>query len=185
MDLLKAVNYVLPKLGTNIVTRVDIRHPDLAVLLPIIELTRQATLVRGWWFNKYRYTVYPNEDGELVLGEDALTFIADKHDEAFQRGRKLFNPRTGNFQFTAPVSGQVIQDVAYDDLPLVAQHYVMCAALSDAYLTDIGTTEDLQNISGLLVNAHSNLLSEHLRHKKFSTRRNSSRWHRINSARYS
>ena len=48
MKLLDAVNLVLPKLGERPVTSLEVKHPTLAVLLPIIEQTQINTLQRGW-----------------------------------------------------------------------------------------------------------------------------------------
>ena len=59
----------MPKLGERAVTSLSVKHPTLAVLLPIIEQTRKTTLLRGWWFNKYAYTAYPDTDGAIALGD--------------------------------------------------------------------------------------------------------------------
>ena len=72
MKLLDAVNLVLPKLGERPVTSLEVKHPTLAVLLPIIEQTQVNTLQRGWWFNEYEYTAYPNAQGEIDIGATSV-----------------------------------------------------------------------------------------------------------------
>lgn len=170
MLLLSAVNLVLPKLGERPVTSLDVRHPTLAVILPIIANTLKNTLQRGWWFNEYPYTAYPAVDGTITLGVDTLSFVPDKGGVAVARGLNLFNPDTLSYTFTEPVSGYIIQTVAFDELPESAASYVFYSALVEAYTTDLGVTQELQIWQSLAGMAWSDLLTEHLRQRKHSTR---------------
>lgn len=181
MELLRAVNLVMPKLGERPVTSLTVRHPTLAVLLPIIEQTRRTALGKGWWFNEFDYTAYPNTIGEIDIGADALSFVPYKSDTAVVRGQRLFNPTNLSYVFDAPVEGKVIQDVAFDELPESAATYVFNTALIEAYTTDLGVTQELQVWQSLAGMAWSDLLSEHLRQRKHSTRK-SRRWRQLVSA---
>ena len=91
MKLLDAVNLVLPKLGERPVTSLEVKHPTLAVLLPIIEQTQMNTLQRGWWFNEYEYTAYPNAQGEIGIGVDApvlaVEVLVDRALDVHRAGR--------------------------------------------------------------------------------------------------
>lgn len=175
MELLSAVNLILPKLGERPVTSLEVRHPTLSVLLPTIDQRRRELLARGWWFNEYPYTAMPGLDGEINLGVDTLTFVPDRSGTAVMRGKKLFNPVTLSTQFTSPVKGRVTQDVPFDDLPEHAAHFVYYSGLVDMYTTDIGMSNDVQAWGQSAAQAWSDLLAEHLRQKKHSTRK-SSRW---------
>ena len=181
MKLLDAVNLVLPKLGERPVTSLEVKHPTLAVLLPIIEQTQVNTLQRGWWFNEYEYTAYPNLQGEIDIGADALSFIPDYEGTAIIRGQRLFNPKTLTYVFDTPVKGKLINNVVFDELPEAAATYVFYAALIEAYTTDLGVTQELQIWQGLAARAWSDLLAEHLRQRKHSTRK-SRRWRQLISA---
>lgn len=181
MKLLNMVNLVMPKLGERPVTSLEQRHPTLAILLPIIDQNRISALIKGWWFNEYTYTAMPDLNGIINIGSDTLSFVPLQSDEAVQRGTRLFNPVTLDYVFTQGVKGRVTQDVPFDDLPESAAQYVFYSALIEAYTTDIGVTQELQIWTARAQSAWSDLLAEHLRQKKYSTRR-SPRWQRMLSA---
>lgn len=181
MKLLDAVNLVLPKLGERPVTSLTVRHPTLAVLLPIIEQTLRNALRRGWWFNEFEYTAYPSGTGEIDIGATTLSFVPEKSDTAVVRGQRLYNPSTLSYVFEAPVKGKVIQYVEFDELPDSAASYVFNSALIEAYTTDLGVTQELQVWQSLTAMAWSDLLAEHLRQRKHSTRK-SRRWQQLISA---
>lgn len=170
MKLLDAVNLVMPKLGERAVTSLSVKHPTLAVLLPIIEQTRKTTLLRGWWFNKYAYTAYPDTEGAIVLGADTLSFVPDVPDSAVVRGQDLFNPVTLSGVFDAPVKGTITQDVDFDLLPESAAFYVFYSALVEAFTTDIGVTQELGVWQTKAGQGWSDLLMEHLRQVKPSSK---------------
>lgn len=175
MNLLDAVNLIMPKLGERAVTSLDARHPTLAVLLPIVERTQKTMLLRGWWFNEFDYTAYPGTDGSISMGTDTLAFVPTKSDTAVLRGGKLYNPTTLADTFTDHVQGRVVQYVTFNELPESAAAYVLYAALIDMYATDLGATDLLRVWGSLAAQAWSDLLAEHLKQRKFSTRR-SRRW---------
>ena len=181
MKLLDAVNLVMPKLGERAVTSLSVKHPTLAVLLPIIEQTRKTTLLRGWWFNKYAYTAYPDTTGAIVLGSDTLSFVPDEVGAAVVRGQDLFNPVTMLSVFDAPVTGIITQDVAFDVLPESAAYYVFYSALVEAFTTDIGVTQELGVWQSKAGQGWSDLLMEHLRQVKPSTKQHSS-WAKLQRA---
>lgn len=171
MKLLDAVNLVFPKLGERPVTSLDVRHPTLAVLLPIIAQAKKNCLLKGWWFNQYEYNATPNSEGEIVLGDDTLSFVPYYDNVAVVRGEKLFNPVTLLYVFTDAIKGTITQSVEFDELPEAAANYVWYSALVEAYTTDLGVTQELQVWQTLAGIAWSDLVAEHLRQKKYSTRK--------------
>jgi len=178
MELLDAVNLVLPKLGERAVTSLTVRHPTLAILLPIIEQTQRNVLRRGWWFNEFVYTAYPAVNGEIDIGINTLSFVPDMPDTAVVRGQRLYNPVTLSYVFTESVPGRVIHYVEFNELPESAAQYVFNSALVDAYATDLGVTQELSVWQSLAGMSWSDLLSEHLRQRKHTTR-NSRRWQQL------
>ena len=181
MELLKALNDIMPKLGERPVTSLDQKHPTVAIVLPIVERTLRELLQDGWWFNKYEYTAYPNSKGEITLGVDTLSFVPYQPNTAVVRGLKLFNPKNLSFKFDAPVQGQIIQYVQFDELPESAASYVFYSALVAAFVTDLGVTQEFQVWQGKAVGAWSAFLTEHLRQMQFSTKR-SQKWRQIRKA---
>lgn len=182
MKLLDAVNLILPKLGEHGVTRIDIKHPTLAIIIPEVDNTLIQILNKGWWFNEFPYTVPLNDAGELVLGTDAIAFLPDRSEVfAVFRDGKLYNPATLSYTWTKPVRGVVKQFVPFDSLPLSAQQYVWHTALVTTYVTDIGLEKEVQMWQGLAQAAYSDMLAEHIQQRKYSTRQ-SGRYLRLRRA---
>jgi hypothetical protein len=171
MRLLDAVNLILPKLGEHSVTRLDTKHPTLAIILPEVDNELRALLHKGWWFNEFNTTLHPDINGELLLGTDVLTFTATSEGVAVQRGRKLYNPLTLSYHFDTPVPGRVRQYVAFDDLPESAAQTVYYSALVNAYLTDIGLTNEVRDWQMRAATSYSDMLAEHIRQHKYNTRK--------------
>lgn len=181
MRLLDAINFILPKLGEHKVTSVDVKHPTLAIILPEIEDATTTILGRGWWFNQFKTKLYPDAEGNINLGADVIGVTPDKQDTAVQRGNRMYNPLTLSYTFTEPVECTVTQYVPFEELPEVCAKYVQYTALIQVYVTDIGRTADVEVWERLAAEAESDLLAEHLRQKRYSTRR-SARWTRFTSA---
>lgn len=181
MILLDAVNLILPKLGEHGVTSLNTKHPTLAVILPEIDNELRQLLMKGWWFNEFDVTLYPDPEGKIAIGTDVLTFTPDCADVAVQRGVELFNPITLNYVFTEAVPGRVRQYVEFDKLPESAAQYVYFAGLVNAYVADIGLTQEVQAWGNKAQAAYSDLLAEHLRQRKYSTRQ-SKKFRRLVSA---
>lgn len=181
MTLLEAVNLILPKLGEHGVTRLDMKHPTLAIILPEVDNELNKLLAKGWWFNEFDYTAHPDPEGGIALGLDVLSFVPEEVNVAVQRGLALYNPVTLSYVFTAPVKGRVRQKVAFDDLPESAKQSVYYTALVNAFITDIGLTNEVQQWQAQAYASYSDLTAEHLRQKKYSTR-GSRKWANLRRA---
>lgn len=181
MKLLDAVNLTLPKLGERAVTSLSVKHPTLAVLLPIIEQNRRNTLNRGWWFNKYDTTLYPDTGGVIAVGTATLSFVPHRAGIAVLRGDELFNPTTLTNVFSEPVKGVIIQDVEFDLLPESMANYLLYSSLVEAFTTDIGVTQELSIWQSRAGQGWSDVLAEHLRQVKPNTRQNRA-WRQLQRA---
>lgn len=182
MKLLDAINLILPKLGEHRVTRVDIKHPTIAIIVPEVENTLRQALLKGWWFNEFLYTAQPDSEGFITLGIETLSFLPQKDQPyAVMRDGKLYNPETLSYVWTESVTGLVKQYVAFDSCPESAQQFVWYSALVDIFTTDIGMATELQIWTGHAKAAYGDLLGEHIRQRKYSTQQ-SSRWKRLRAA---
>lgn len=168
MKLLDAVNLILPKLGEHPVTSLTLKHPTLAIILPEVENELKQLLNRGWWFNQFEYTATPDVDGKIALGTETLSFVPST-DYASVRGVELFNTETMSFIWDHPVKGLLTTYVDFDKLPESAAQVVFCNALINAFVTDIGVSNELQVWQVKAGAAASDLLAEHLRNRRYST----------------
>lgn len=169
MRLLDAVNLTLTKLGEDSVTEIDAQHPTLAIILPLFDTSRRSLLGRGWWFNQSRYTAPLSITGEITLSPDTLSFVADSPG-AVLRGNRLFDQLNQTYVFTEPVAGVLTLDIPFEELPESAATFVLYDALIGAYVNDLGVDNTLGHYERLAGAAYSDLIAEHLRHQKYSTR---------------
>ena len=169
MNQLDAVNLILPALGEHPVTSLDVAHPTLAILLPIMEQKRRELLGKGWWFNSFKYTVSPNVEGEIPVPVDTIEFITDNG--AIVRGGLLFNPATYSSVFTSDVTGNLITDVPYDECPDSIQGVILYSALVQTYATDIGLESVLSYWQDQERENKERATSMHLRYMRHSTRK--------------
>lgn len=180
MDLLTAVNRILPKLGEHPVTSLNTKHPTLAILIPQIDSTLEELLMPGWWFNTFDTKLYPDSEQGVELPTETLSFVPNTAN-AIQRGRKLYNGETMNYLWTEPVEGVIITKMPFDELPESVASLVFYNALVSAYVTDIGLEKELQVWQTLAQAAERRMFSEHLRNRKYTTQR-SPRYIRYRSA---
>lgn len=168
MDLLTAVNRILPALGEHPVTSIDIKHPTLAILLPKIATKIEDITLPGYWFNTFQHTVYPDAEGEIALPAETLSFIAHCHNVSV-RGTRLYNMDTMSYVFTEAVTGELITRLAFDELPESVASLVWYSALVDSYIIDIGLTDEVRMWQSQVMDAQRRFTSEHLRNKRYST----------------
>lgn len=172
MDLLKAVNEILPKLGEHPVTSLDSRSPTLGVILPQIDSEIALLLQPGWWFNAFRNVeLFPNSEGGIDVPDDTLSFIPNKgQPDIVQRGEQFFNGATRSYIFTQTITGTLIQTLTFEELPESAARFVLFSALITIYATDIGLEQVVQLWQSYAQNAQANMEQEHLRHRQFTVK---------------
>lgn len=184
MDLLRAINHILPALGEHPVSSVDAKHPTVSVIYQNIQDQLSNLLLRGWWFNTVETELLPSPEGEVALPLDTLAVLPkDPRCPGVQRNGRLYN--LNDMSFLWPV-GQSIpvelyQRLEFEDVPESAARYILNSALVQTYLTDIGLEQVVQSWQQAAFQAMNTLESEHMRFKRYSTKRNS-RWIRFNRA---
>lgn len=168
MDLLTAVNRILPVLGEHPVTSLDTKHPTLAILLPKVDTKIEDLTTQGYWFNAFNTTLYPDTGGGIAVPVGTLSFVPDTV-PAVVRGTRLYNPTTMTYVFDSAVAGKIAMRLAFEELPEVVAQYVWYSVLVDAYVTDIGFESNVQVWQAQVQQAQSRMMSEHLRNMKYST----------------
>lgn len=169
MQLLTAVNSILPKLGEHPVTSLESKNPTLGVILPEIDAEIGMLLKPGWWFNTFRVDLYPNSEQEIDVPLDTLSFIADaQYPMVIQRGEKFYNGDTRSYKFTGKVSGVLRQRMGFEELPESAAEFVLYSSLVTIYATDIGLEQTVDLWRQYAQQAQANMEQEHLRQVKLT-----------------
>ena len=182
MKLIDAVNYILPKLGEHTVTSIEVKNPSVSLILKAIDQASATILARGWWFNTFDYTAYPNNEGEVSMGTATLDFVPTDNSNAVLRAGKLFNPETRTYVWELEkIEGTLTEQVEFEDLPESAAQVIKMQALVDMHITDLGVSEDTSAWDVERQRLESDLIAHHLRHKKYTTKK-SPRYLRMRAA---
>lgn len=181
MLLLDAINEVLPKLGEHPVTSTESKSPTLAVVIPQINMTSRNLLTRGWWFNTFEITLYPDSEGYIDVPLGTLKWIPEPGVSCIARGERFYNGVAQSFKFTVPIKGVVTQSVPFEELPESVAQAVLYGSLVIIYATDIGLEEVVRVWQGLASTAMAQMEAEHLENKRYSIRQ-SRRYLKLRSA---
>lgn len=172
MTLLEAINRVIPALGEYPVDSIETRNPTVGIVLNAIDNARHDLLIRGWWFNRFETTLYPDSNGVYKAPAGTLEWVPGNV-QAILRGDRFINPKDTSDKFpeVKSLTGTVTLDVSFDDLPESFKLWVVYKAMVDAYLDDIGLEEIVGQWQREAYNAENLVLTQHLRFHKYSTRK--------------
>lgn len=181
MELLNAVNTVLPYLGEHVVTQVEgARHPTVDLIVSAIERQRVSLLSNGWWFNEMFLTLNVNTDGQIEVPENTLE-IYGIDCNVVPQGEKFFDLDNGTFYFTKPIKIKALMDWEFEDLPNPAALYITYMAGVEVYTADLGAENAIQVMQNYATRNYGLLMQSHLRNKKLNSvqqarRRSSYSW---------
>lgn len=178
MQELQAINIALTALGEHPVSKVDPQHPTVNPIRMYMEQKRRELLLKGWWFNTKHLEIYPNEDDEIRLPDDTLAVLSDF---GVQDGEFLVQEGTLSKRWKTKQLCTIKVDRPFERLPDDAANWVLWQGLIDFYIADIGVEKAVEMWQQNATEAYSRLTAEHLRNKRYSTRK-SPRYRRISKA---
>lgn len=173
MELLEAVNYVMPYLGEMTVTSTDSRHPTVNLILKAIQHHQRLILSQGWWFNERHVTLYPSSDNKMAAPDKILALYSlDRDNEYEVRNGQIFDLTNGTYTITKPVDFRIIDDLDFNELPLYAALYIQEQAGREVYVQDFGVESTIREFADKAKTALDMLTQENLRKRKFNTVKN-------------
>lgn len=172
MTLLQAVNRIIPALGEYPVDSIETSNPTVGIVLHAIENARHDLLLKGWWFNRFETTLYPNSAGVYKAPHGTIEWVP-KNVPAILLGDKFINPEDTSDKFprVTRLEGTITLDVSFDDLPASFKLWVVYKGMVDAYLNDIGLEEVVGQWQREAFNAENLVMMQHLRFMQYSTRK--------------
>lgn len=172
MDLLTAVNNILPWMEENTVTTVDTKHPTVALILNKIDLNREKILSEGYWFNTENKKFFLTPEGEVVKPMNLIAMYPKDRALMYEvRGTKIYDLGNSTYQITAPFEASIRVDLTFEELPESAARTVMWRAGIDAYVPDYGVAAAVQILMQREAEAFALLQREHLRKVNYSAMR--------------
>lgn len=180
MELLTAVNTVLPYMGEHVITRiVGAKHPTVDLILAAIDRNRSSILQEGLWFNELIVTLQPNTENQIEVPVDTLAIYGITHTVSLD-GTRLFNLSNGTRYFSSPVQVRLVRDIPFEKLPQTAALTVVYMAAVEVYLADFGRENTIPELQTLAERNYRMLKQEDLRNRRY---RNESRLPRISRRR--
>jgi hypothetical protein len=111
---LDAVNEILTSVGQAAVTTLDLRNPEVSVVLTTLREQNKIVQAQGWTFNTERhYKLQPDATTkEIAYPTNALALDANRDDhhsdmDLIRRNSKLYDRYNHTFQFSSDISADV------------------------------------------------------------------------------
>ena len=169
MNLLTAINSMLPYVGQRTVSTVTSNHPSVATAKGMLEDKRRELLNKAWWFNQRTVTLYPDVSNRIAKPIDTVAVYPISADLIEARGGFLFNLTQNTDQFTAPLQCTLRDDLAFDDLPATAQEVITWNAAVNMYLAKFEGGAVPTRLDRDSIYAQAALEAEHLRKQNYNS----------------
>ena len=130
MTELEAINQMLATIGEAPVTDIEIGNPEVDLALVTLNQVSREVQAEGWRFNhEHNYSLAPNTDGVILLPGGIINISSSpwrgqSRLDLVVRDGKIYDRRTGSFQFAGPIQVNVTFLYGFEDLPLPFQSYV-------------------------------------------------------------
>lgn len=169
MELLEAINNILPYFGQAPITKIDYKHPTVAMITTVMDQVRKNMLASGWWFNSRETVLFPDSQGHIQAPTSAVSIYSRDRMSIEIRGKFLYNVDDFTTIFTQGVKVCIHEDIKFEDLPRTAAYWIQCRTAMSAYAKDFGLEDIIQEMQVREQEAYNELLREHLRKKRYST----------------
>ena len=167
MTELQAVNMMLSAIGVSPVSTIVSQHPDVLSSRLLLGQAKSEVLEGGKWFNTdLCTTLYKDSSGFVFLPSNCINVLAQGN--YLQRGTQMYNNNTHTFVFDTDVIADVIIDIAFDDLPVVAQTLIMYSAAHALQANFVGDERKLSNLLGRFKLAQQRFNDAELTHSKYN-----------------
>lgn len=127
MTKLDAVNICLSAMGEPKISSLDGSAIDAQIASDLIDETSRSVQSRGWHWNRDRYILSPNVNGEIAIPSNTAridTIEGDKSTDIVVRAGKLYNKADNTTVFTKSLTLEIYVFLEFDDLPYAAKQYI-------------------------------------------------------------
>lgn len=130
MTELQAVNRLLALAGEPPVNTLTTTIPEVLHAVEVLSVVSSEVQAVGWHFNTDEsIKLTPAQDGTIAVPTNAIRLDAsDTSLDVVVRAGKLYDKQSHTNTFSEPVEADIVWLFAFDDLPLVAQHYITLRA---------------------------------------------------------
>jgi hypothetical protein len=172
VELLKAVNIILPWLEEAEVTSINTRHPTVTIILTKLDTVRLSLLSVGYWFNTEVRKFYPSGEQKVDVPLNLLAFYPEDYMLNYvARDTRFYDLDASTFNILAPFTAKCIMDLPFIDLPQPVADAIVWRACQDVYVPDFGITNSVQVMAMREAEAIALVEREHLRRIQMSSMR--------------
>lgn len=123
---LDAVNLIRGSVGKAPVSTLSTANPDVIAAQLRLKNSAIELQTTSWWFNtELSFKILPNADNELVIPDNAVEVRpCNPFTYLTTRGNRLYNTVDNTFEFTEPVTVDMLISLPFSDLPYVAANWI-------------------------------------------------------------
>lgn len=159
----EAINEILVNINELPLDDTDvIEDVNIAIVAnKFLTVAKKEILSYGWDFNSLTLTLYPNTSGYIVVPDSILSLDPSTDTSTIiVRDYKLYDKSEQTFIFEDGVECDIVDDIAFDDIPFVVANYIVKSALLNAYSNVIGDTNGIEIRARLVSNAKIEAMRE-------------------------
>lgn len=146
---IEAVNSILAACGSSPVNSLDGTTTRMARLAQN-ELTRTSQIVQKetWHWNRHPdFTLSADmATGEVRVPSNTISFQAHHQPWLILRGGRLYDRQKQTYRLERAVSGVLIEELPWDELPGTAQDHIVARAARRLYEQFVGSEANRQNL---------------------------------------
>ena len=132
---LDAVNEILTSVGQAAVTTLDLRNPEVSIVLTTLREQNKLVQAQGWTFNTERhYTFTPDAATKhIVYTDNILALDANQEDhletyDIVKRNGRLYDRYNHTDEFDQSISCDVVWLIDFAEVPPALQMYITARA---------------------------------------------------------
>lgn len=138
---LDVVNDCLATLGETPLNTLTEPHEFKASAIRYLNKANRSIQAPGWWFNREAITMLPAPlTGHMQLAGDVIKWESGTRSRDLlalsiekpwivQRGQRLYDTRNRSYVMTEQVTGEIVREIPFEDLPPIMNDYVAAAAV--------------------------------------------------------
>ena len=170
MNVLQAVNRILPYLSEGVTTTVHDSNPVTAAVVAALDTERTLVLQQGYWFNQRSQVLALSPGGKVAVPAFCLAgYCPDVSAIVEVRDGLLLNLTDNTDVFQQAVRYDYTEDLTFEQLPAAAAEVVLWGAALTVYIPDFEVDRTAQALQQYQARAQGTLTREHMRHTRMHT----------------
>jgi len=168
LTALDVVNQCLASMGETPINAIDADHPFVAAALLKFKTASTQEQAQGWWFNTDLVILRPDAVTKFVyVPNDAIGVNPNDAGSAWViRGRRLYDRYHSTYEFAGNVQVELVRELDFDDLPLLAAHVVAARTVLDFQSAYDGDADKYAKLAAGYQQVYNTLRAEHIRQVK-------------------